>query len=112
MVGFEVLRQVEEGALWRRLYDATGTPQRLPLDMTRAEFEVLVAHQVGAYQLLPVTAAGVLQGDPPQVVMVGGRRIAPRTPGELVAIEVRGQDRGPARVDVRPRPMGASPRRR
>lgn len=62
---FHVTYQPSEGALWRTLVQPNGTAIALPLDVTHAEFRA-VASRAGGYMLVPVDAAGVQRGEPPQ----------------------------------------------
>lgn len=70
-VGFQVMYQEAEGRLWRRLTDGHGWPIVLPLTVTRLGFEQAVDRRPGSYQLLPVTSAGVLAGNPPETIILG-----------------------------------------
>ncbi len=81
-VGFQVMYQESEGRLWRRLTDGQGWPLVIPLTVTRVDFERRVERRAGTYQLLPVSSAGVLSGNPPEMIVVGevrrtDQRIAP-----------------------------------
>lgn len=73
-VGFQVMYQESEGRLWRRLTDGQGWPLLMPLTATRLEFERQVGRRPGTYQLLPVSNAGVLSGNPPEMIVLGEAR--------------------------------------
>ena len=45
-----------------------------PLTVTRVDFEQQVGRRPGTYQLLPVSSAGVLSGNPPEMIVVGELR--------------------------------------
>ena len=62
---FHIRHQAREGALWRTLVQASGTPLALPLELTHQDF-LEVASRAGSYLLVPVDATGVQRGDPPQ----------------------------------------------
>lgn len=70
-VGFQVMYQESEGRLWQRLTDDHGWPLVMPLTLTRLGFEQVVDRRPGSYQLLPVTSAGVLAGNPPEMIILG-----------------------------------------
>ena len=69
--GFQVMYQESEGRLWRRLTDGQGWPLLMPLSATRSDFEQQVGRRPGTYQLLPVSSAGVLSGNPPEMIVLG-----------------------------------------
>lgn len=73
-VGFQVMYQESEGRLWRRLTDGQGWPLLMPLTATRSDFEQQVGRRPGTYQLLPVSSAGVLSGNPPEMIVLGDAR--------------------------------------
>lgn len=68
-VGFRVLHQPEDGTFWRKV-EASGCPLLVSLWVTRDELVHAVEGRPGAYQLIPVDAAGAWIGDPPEIVFV------------------------------------------
>ncbi|MBK9031530.1 MAG: hypothetical protein IPL61_09370 [Myxococcales bacterium] len=65
-ISFIVMHQAHEGALWRKLTLPDGSPLRLPLTITRAEFIAMLGDTPGSYQLNPLNQHGQQRGDPPQ----------------------------------------------
>ena len=71
-LGFFLMHEAGEGALWRWVTDDRGARVRFDLAVSRDELVAAAGVRPGWYQLIPIDRAGQLTQDPPAMIAATG----------------------------------------